>query len=100
MVSVDMYADPEHCPECQSSKVSQYGLLIPDPPPGKVARILDAMTVARRRYKQQVASLYDSRIEMAYAGRDNVTYGLPRQEYECPSCSGITLNFRLEALVD
>lgn len=100
VVSVDVYAYPEHCPECQSSKITRYGLLIPDPPAGGVARILDAITAARRRYKRQMVRLYDSRVEMAFAGRDNVTYGLPRQDYECPRCGDLTLTFKLEALVD
>lgn len=100
VVSVDVYADPAHCPECQSPKITRYGLFIPDPPTGKIARILDAVTATRRGYKKQLASLYNSRVEMAYAGRDNVTYGLPRQKYECPGCGDFTLTFELEALVD
>ena len=100
VVSVDVYADPEHCPECQSSQITRYGLLIPEPPPGKFARILDAMNAARRRYKKQMADLYNSRVDMSYAFRHGATYGLPRQAYECPRCAETTLNFALDALFD
>lgn len=100
VVSVDVYADSGHCPECQSPEITRYGLSIPDPPTGKAVRILDAMTAVRRRYKKQIANLYDSRVEMAYAARTNTTYGLPRQGYDCPRCGGNVLTFRLEALVD
>ena len=100
VVSVDIYTNPEHCPECQTTEITRYGLLIPDPPTDKTAQLIDALTPSRRRYKKQIADLYNSRVDMSYAFRNNATYGLPRQAYECPHCAATELNFALDALFD
>ena len=100
VVSVDMYADPDQCPECGSNQIAPYGLLIPDAPQKVAARLMGLLTRTRRRYRRQLASLYDARVAMAYAEKLQTTYGLLRKFEPCPRCKSHQLKFELEALVD